>query len=72
MDIFVLSQLVLIYYEIFMANIVKFRIRDLDPPIQEYHQSGDLFVGGITSQSFNINPITFTEYPQFALSDELL
>ncbi|XP_015268941.1 PREDICTED: vomeronasal type-2 receptor 26-like [Gekko japonicus] len=72
MEVFVSLQLLLLYHKVFKAHIVKCRIRDLDPPIQEYHQSGDLFVGGIASQSFNMNPIKFTEYPRFALADELV
>ncbi|XP_015268942.1 PREDICTED: vomeronasal type-2 receptor 26-like [Gekko japonicus] len=71
MEVFVLLQLLLLYHKVFNAHIVKCRIRNLEPPIQEYQQSGDLFVGAIASQSFNINPIEFTEYPRFALADEL-
>nr|XP_056720285.1 vomeronasal type-2 receptor 26-like [Euleptes europaea] len=72
MKVFVLLQLVLFYERTLKAHIVKCRIRDLDPPLQEYHQSGDFFIGGIASQSFNVNPVYFTEYPPSALADELL
>nr|XP_056720278.1 vomeronasal type-2 receptor 26-like [Euleptes europaea] len=72
MVIFVLLKLFLLPHKVCKAYVVQCRIRDPHPPLQQYHQSGDLFVGGVASLSFNINPIDFTEYSQLAMFDDLL
>nr|XP_056720291.1 vomeronasal type-2 receptor 26-like [Euleptes europaea] len=42
------------------------------PPLHEYHQLGDVFVGGIASHSFIVSsPIDFTRNPPPPSSDEL-
>ncbi|XP_053120316.1 vomeronasal type-2 receptor 26-like [Hemicordylus capensis] len=55
------------------AYIVKCMVNDPHPPLHEYHQSGDLIIGGITSQTFILSSsIEFTEEPPPALYDDLL
>ncbi|XP_054850047.1 vomeronasal type-2 receptor 26-like [Eublepharis macularius] len=44
-------------------------IKDPHSALQQYHQSGDLFIGGIASLSFNHNQIEFKDYTQLALID---
>ncbi|XP_062992912.1 vomeronasal type-2 receptor 26-like [Elgaria multicarinata webbii] len=55
------------------AYIANCRIRNPDPPLHKYHQSGDLIIGGITSYGLLVSsPIAFTEETQKALSEELM
>nr|XP_056720276.1 vomeronasal type-2 receptor 26-like [Euleptes europaea] len=72
MVVFVLLKLLLLSHKVCKAHVVQCRIRDPHPPLQQYCQSGDLFVGGVASLSFNINPIDFTEYSQLAVFEDLL
>ncbi|XP_066486363.1 vomeronasal type-2 receptor 26-like [Tiliqua scincoides] len=52
--------------------MVSCRDRDPHPVLHEYHQSGDLIVGGIASQAFIVvSPTTFTE-PPIAVPDDLV
>nr|XP_034992586.1 vomeronasal type-2 receptor 26-like [Zootoca vivipara] len=46
---------------------------DPNPPLHEYHQSGDLIIGAIASHTFIISSaITFTEKPPSPLPEELV
>ncbi|XP_060137207.1 vomeronasal type-2 receptor 26-like [Zootoca vivipara] len=46
---------------------------DPNPPLHEYHQSGGLIIGAITSHTFIISSaITFTEKPPSPLPEELV
>nr|XP_056720279.1 vomeronasal type-2 receptor 26-like [Euleptes europaea] len=72
MVVFLLRKLLLLSHKVCKTHVVQCRIRDPHPPLQEYHQSGDLFVGGVASLSFNINPIDFTEYSQLAVFEDLI
>ncbi|XP_077169277.1 uncharacterized protein LOC143825138 [Paroedura picta] len=51
---------------------VQCKMTDPHPPLQQYHQSGDLFVGGVASLSFNVNPIGFEDSSQLASFNDLL
>ncbi|XP_048372653.1 vomeronasal type-2 receptor 26-like [Sphaerodactylus townsendi] len=72
MVIFVLLKLFLSNCKICQAHVVQCKIRDPHPPLQQYCQSGDIFVGGVVSLSFNINPVEFEEYTQLALFEDLI
>ncbi|XP_048372651.1 vomeronasal type-2 receptor 26-like [Sphaerodactylus townsendi] len=72
MAVFVLLKLFLSSCKICQAHVVQCKIRDPHPPLQQYRQSGDLFVGAVASLSFNINPIKFEEYTQLALFEDLI
>ncbi|XP_053216085.1 vomeronasal type-2 receptor 26-like [Podarcis raffonei] len=48
-------------------------VDDPDPPLHEYHQSGDLIIGAIASHTFIIsNAISFIEKPPSPLPEELV
>ncbi|XP_053120329.1 vomeronasal type-2 receptor 26-like [Hemicordylus capensis] len=48
-------------------------INDPHPPLHTFHQSGDLIIGGITSQSFIVSsPIDFSEKVPATLLNELM
>ncbi|XP_053215972.1 vomeronasal type-2 receptor 26-like [Podarcis raffonei] len=54
-------------------HTVNCRVKDPQPPLQDYQQPGDFFIGGIVSQSIIIsNFIPFTEVPPQTLHEELL
>lgn len=67
-----LLLLILLPHSVFMFFIVKCRIRNPHPPVQEYRQSGDFLVGGIPSQSFDLSSTEFNRYPQAAAFEELM
>lgn len=68
----VMLLLVLFPYTLGNAHVDKCRDWDPHPVIHEYHQSGDIIIGGVASQAFIIaDPITFTE-PPTAVPDDLL
>ncbi|XP_028560355.2 vomeronasal type-2 receptor 26-like [Podarcis muralis] len=48
-------------------------VDDPDPPLHEYHQSGDLIIGAIASHTFIVsNAISFIEKPPSPLPEELV
>ncbi|XP_053120332.1 vomeronasal type-2 receptor 26-like [Hemicordylus capensis] len=64
--------LLLLPHTLCKTHTAKCTISGPHPPLHEYHQSGDLIVGGIASQTFIIsNAITFTEEPPVALFEDL-
>ncbi|XP_015273120.1 PREDICTED: vomeronasal type-2 receptor 26-like [Gekko japonicus] len=67
----VLLKLFLLSHKVTKAH-VQCRITEPHPPLQQYHQSGDLFVGGVASLSFNINEIEFENYFQQASFEDLV
>ncbi|XP_062992907.1 vomeronasal type-2 receptor 26-like [Elgaria multicarinata webbii] len=55
------------------AHIDSCRVRNPDPPLHKYHQSGDLIIGGIATYGLLVSSsISFTEEPYQALSEELM
>ncbi|XP_062992906.1 vomeronasal type-2 receptor 26-like [Elgaria multicarinata webbii] len=55
------------------AHIDSCRVRNPDPPLHKYHQSGDLIIGGIATYGLLVSsPIAFIEEPYQALSEELM
>ncbi|XP_053122075.1 vomeronasal type-2 receptor 26-like isoform X5 [Hemicordylus capensis] len=55
-----------------VVHILKCMVNDPHSPLHQYHQSGDLFIGVIASQTFIIsNTIAFTEEPPPASFEEL-
>ncbi|XP_062992908.1 vomeronasal type-2 receptor 26-like [Elgaria multicarinata webbii] len=54
------------------AHIDNCRVRDPNPPLHKYHQSGDLIIGGIATYGlFVSSPTAFTEEPPLEMVDEL-
>ncbi|XP_062992913.1 vomeronasal type-2 receptor 26-like [Elgaria multicarinata webbii] len=55
------------------ADIDNCRVRNPNPLLHKYHQSGDLIIGGITSYGLLISsPTAFTEEPPPEMLDELV
>ncbi|XP_062992923.1 vomeronasal type-2 receptor 26-like [Elgaria multicarinata webbii] len=55
------------------ADIDNCRVRDPNPPLHKYHQSGDFIIGGIATYGlFVSSPTAFTEEPHQASSEELV
>ncbi|XP_053120296.1 extracellular calcium-sensing receptor-like [Hemicordylus capensis] len=55
------------------ADIAKCRVNDPNPPLHQYHQSGDLLLGGIVSWTGIIsNSMAFMEEPPQTLFEELI
>ncbi|XP_028560153.2 vomeronasal type-2 receptor 26-like [Podarcis muralis] len=73
MLIFLVMLLVLPPHTTCKAHIVKCHVHDPHPPLHKYHQSGDLILGGIASQSYIIsNALAFAEDPPQVLPEELV
>lgn len=68
----VLLKLFLLSHKEGKAHVVQCRIYDPYPQLQQYHQSGELFVGGVASLSFNMNPIDFENYFKLASFEDLM
>lgn len=52
-------------------HFVKCKILDPQPPHYEYHQTGDIILGGIVSLSFLSYSVDFTEQPPPTSFDDL-
>lgn len=64
MIVFVLLVLVLLPRMACKSHVVQCNNHKPHRPFHDYHQSGDLIIGGLASQSFIVtNPIAFVEVP---------
>ncbi|XP_061447642.1 vomeronasal type-2 receptor 26-like [Rhineura floridana] len=73
MVVFLVFLLILLPHATCKAHIVKCNVRDPHTPLHQYHQRGDLIIGGIASHSFIIisSSTAFTKEPPPALLEEL-